>query len=146
MRFHHEIVIQRAVSDVFTYMDDVSREREWQPGILDARKEPPGPTGIGTRKSYVSEFMGRRIENTYVTRVFEANRQVVYETTPDSVLQAQAELRWEPVGSGTRVSMSFDGKVRGPLRLIPRQMLETVYKKELERTLGLLKARLETSA
>ncbi len=145
MRLHHEIVIQRTVSDVFTYMDDVSREREWQPGILDARKEPPGPTGIGTRKSYVSEFMGRRIENTYVTRVFEPDRQVVYETTPDSVLQARAELRFESVGSGTRVTMSFDGKVRGPLRLIPRQMLETVYKKELEKTLDLLKARLESS-
>jgi carbon monoxide dehydrogenase subunit G len=145
MRFQHEIVIQRPVSDVFTYMDDVSREREWQPGILDARKEPPGPTRIGTRKSYVSEFMGRRIENTYVTRVFDPDRQVIYETTPDSVLQARAELRWEPAGSGTRVTMSFDGKVRGPLRLIPRQVLEAVYKKELEKTLGLLKARLESS-
>ena len=145
MRFQHEIVIQRPVSDVFTYMDDVSREREWQPGILDARKEPPGPTNIGSRKSYVSEFMGRRIENTYVTRVFEPNRHVIYETTPDSVLLARAELRWEPAGSGTRVTMSFDGKVRGPLRFVPQRILEAAYRKEMEKTLELLKARLESS-
>ncbi|MGW8267297.1 MAG: SRPBCC family protein [Longimicrobiales bacterium] len=144
MRFEHEILIQRPVSEVFAYMDDVSREGEWQPGILEARKEPPGPTKVGTRKHYVSEFMGRRIENTYVTRVFEPDARAVYETTSESVLQARAELRWEPVGSGTRVFMGFEGKVGGPLRVVPRRMLERVYRRELENTLGLLKERLES--
>jgi carbon monoxide dehydrogenase subunit G len=60
------------------------------------------------------------------------------------VLQARAELRWEPAGSGTRVIMSFDGKVRGPLRFVPQRILEAAYRKELEKTLGLLKARLES--
>jgi carbon monoxide dehydrogenase subunit G len=146
MRYFHEIVIQRPISDVFAYMDDVSREREWQPGILDARKEPPGPTGVGTRKYYASEFMGRRIENTYVTRVFVPHERVVYETTPDSVLQARAELRWESVGPGTRVTMSFEGKVGGPLRFIPQRVLQAVYRKELEKALDLLRERLESSA
>jgi carbon monoxide dehydrogenase subunit G len=145
MHLEHEIVIQRPVSDVFAYMDDVNREREWQPGILDARKEPPGPTVVGTRKSYASEFMGKRIENVYVTRVFEPNHHVVYETTPESVLQARAELRWETAGSGTRVTMRFDGKVGGPLRFVPQRVLEGVYRKELEKTLGLLKVRMESS-
>lgn len=143
MRFEHEIIIQRPIADVFSYMDDVSREREWQPGILDARKDPSGPTMIGTRKQYVSEFLGRRIENTYVTRVFEPNEHAVYETTSGSALQARAELRWEPAGSGTRVTMSFEGKVRGPLRFVPQRILEAAYQKELEKTLGFLKARLE---
>jgi carbon monoxide dehydrogenase subunit G len=143
VRFEHQIVIHRPVSIVFAYMDDVSREREWQPGILEARKEPPGPTAVGTRKHYVSEFMGRRIENTYVTRVFEPNEHVLYETTSGSVLQAKAELRWEPVDHGTRVTMGFDGKVGGALRLVPQKLLEGVYRKELETTLRLLKERLE---
>jgi len=146
MRFEHEVIIQRPIADVFTYMDDVSREKEWQPGILDARKDPPGPTTVGTRKQYVSEFLGRRIENTYVTRVFEPDEYVVYETMPGSALQARAEIQWEPVGSGTRVTMSFEGKIRGPLRFVPQRILEAAYQKELEKTLGLLKARLEETA
>ena len=144
VRFEHQIFIRRPVSDVFAYMDDVSREREWQPGILEARKEPPGPTAVGTLKHYVSEFLGRRIENTYVTRVFEPDAHVVYETAPGSVLQARAELRWEPEGSGTRVFMGFEGKVGGPLRFVPQRMLEGAYRKELETTLTLLKKRLES--
>ena len=146
MRFQHEIIIRRPVHEVFSYMDDVSREREWQPGIKEARKEPPGPTGVGTRKRYVSEFLGKRIENTYVTEVFEPNKRVVYRTTRESVLQATAELRWESVDSGTRVFMSFEGRVGGPLRFVPKGMLEGVYRKELETTMALLKERLERSA
>ena len=143
MRYQHQVVIATPVSLVFAYMDDVTREREWQPGIIEAHKEPPGETGVGTRKRYVSEFMGRRIENTYVTTRFEPNRRVVYETTPDSVLQAEVELRFEQTGGGTKVTMAVRGKATGPLRFIPKSVLEGVFRKELESSLSLLKKQLE---
>jgi carbon monoxide dehydrogenase subunit G len=143
MRSEHEVFIRCPVERVFSYMDDVTREKEWQPGIMEARKDPPGPTAVGTKKRYVSEFMGRRIENTYVTRVFEGNRHVVYETTPDSVLRGTAELRWEAGEDGTRVTLAFEGRLGGVLRFVPQRMLETVYRKELEKSLRLLKERLE---
>ena len=146
MRHQHQITIHRPISEVFQYMDDVTREREWQPNIVEAYKEPPGPTVVGTRKRYMSRFMGKRIENTYVTRVFEANRRVVYETTSDSVLQARVELLWEAVDSGTQVTMSLKGKVGGVLRFVPGRVLDATYRKELESTLALLKERLESVA
>jgi hypothetical protein len=127
-------------------MDDVSREPEWQPGIREATKEPPGPTSVGTRKRYVSEFLGRRIENVYVTKVFVPNEHVSYETTRDSVLRARVDLRFEVVGEGTSVTMAVDGKVSGALRLVPKSVLEGVFRKELETSLGLLKKRLEGGA
>ncbi|MFC1660999.1 SRPBCC family protein [Gemmatimonadota bacterium] len=145
MKYEQQVRIERSVPHVFDYMDDVKRESEWQPSIQEADKDPPGPTAVGTRKRYVSEFMGRRIENTYVTTVFVPNKRVVYETTPDSVLQARAELRFEPAGAGTRVTMGFEGKVTGPLRLVPRRLLERVYREEMESTLALLKTCLESS-
>ena len=140
----HQVLIQRSLEDVFLYMDDVTREREWQPNIIEAHKEPPGPTVVGTRKRYMSRFMGKRIENTYVTRVFEQNRRVVYETTSDSVLQARVELLWDTVGTGTQVTMSLEGKVGGVLRFVPGRVLDATYRKELESTLVLLKERLES--
>jgi carbon monoxide dehydrogenase subunit G len=144
MELQHEVFIASPVSRVFSYMDDVSREREWQPGIIEAYKEPPGETAVGTRKRYVSEFMGRRVENVYVTTLFEPNERVAYESTPESVLRAQVGLRFEPQGAGTRVTMTFRGRLTGPLRFIPQSVLEGVYQKELKSSLGLLKDRLET--
>jgi len=143
VQFEHQVVIASPISRVFTYMDDVSREREWQPSIVEAYKDPPGETALGTRKRYISEFMGRRMENTYVTTLFEPNQRVSYETTPDSVLRAKVELRFEPAGAGTKVTMAFRGKLTGPLRFIPQSVLEGVYHKELKSTLALLKQRLE---
>ena len=143
MKFEQRIVILSSVPRVFEYMDDVSREGEWQPSIIEAHKDPPGETTVGTKKRYVSEFMGRRIENTYVTTVFEPHRRVSYESTSDSVLRGRLDLSFEPEGAGTGVTMSFEGKLTGPLRFIPESVLEGVYQKELQSTLALLKKRLE---
>jgi carbon monoxide dehydrogenase subunit G len=144
IKHQHQVFIQKPLEDVFRYMDDVSREHEWQPNITEASKEPPGETAVGTRKRYMSLFLGKRIENTYVTKIFDRNRHVVYETTPDSVLQARAELRWEVEGDGTRVTMGFQGKVGGVLRFVPKGILDATYKNELASTLDLLKERLES--
>ena len=143
MKYTHDVLIQRYAPDVFAYMDDVSREPEWQPNLVEATQDPPGPTAVGTRKRYVSQFLGKRIENTYVTKVYEPVQRVVYETTPDSVLRATVEVRFEDEGGATRVTMAFDGKVSGPLRFIPEGILKAAYESELESTLQRLKGKLE---
>lgn len=146
MQYERQVLIASPVSRVFSYMDDVAREREWQPGIVEAHKDPPGATALGTRKRYVSEFMGKRIENTYVTTRFDPNERVSYETTAGSVLQAKVQLHFEVVGEGTRVTMGVVGKATGVLRFVPKSVLEGVFQKELESSLGLLKKMLESGS
>ena len=143
MKYQHSVVVNAPVDQVFAYMDDVAREKEWQPGIQEAYKDPVGPTEVGTRKRYVSEFMGRRLENTYVTRLFEPNKRVAYESTPDSVIRAKVLLRFDSMDGRTKVTMAVQGKPTGVLRFIPQALLEGAFRKELEGSLGLLKKRLE---
>jgi len=141
----YSITIERPVEEVFAYMDDVSREREWQPAIRSARVEPEGATAVGTKKHYSSEFMGREVKNTYVTTVFEKNRRVVYETTPQSTVQAIASFTWESTERGTLVTMSVLGEPKGVLRFVPRGVLDRVYQKEIKDTLTRLKSCLEAA-
>lgn len=143
MRYDAEIVIACPVTRVFEYMDDVAREKEWQPSLLEAVKEPEGPTAVGTRKRYVSQFMGRRIANTYVTTRFDPNERVGYETAPSSALRAKVDLRFEVRGAGTRIVMAVDAQPTGLLKLIPENVLVGVARKELKSSLALLKERLE---
>ena len=84
------IVINRPVDDVFEYMNDVRRELEWQPQLIEAEQSPAGPTAVGSRRRYVSEFMGKRLVNTYVVKIYEPNDRLVVETTKDSVLHASS--------------------------------------------------------
>jgi len=139
-------VIDRSAQEVFDYMDDISREREWQPSLQSVEQDPPGPSKVGTRKRYVSEFLGRELRNTYVVIEAVPGRKLVCETTRDSSVSARTEVTCEPSGSGTKVTMVIDGKPRGFMKLMPATMLEAAYKKELTSALARLKVRLEDGA
>lgn len=142
-RHEQSIFIARRVADVFAYMDDIEREREWQPHLVEAEQTPPGPTAVGTRKRYVSEFMRKRIGNTYVVTVCEPGRRIVAETTDDSALDARSDVRWEAVDGGTRVTMELEGSAAGAFRLVPARVLEKTFEKEVDQALARLKERLE---
>lgn len=137
------IFIDRPVADVFAYMDDISRETEWQSSLVAATQTPPGPTTVGTQKRYESEFMGKRIVNTYVVETYEPNQRIVASTTSDSILDATSDVRWVGEGSGTRVTMSLDGSAAGPLRFLPSSMIEATFEREVKATLDRLKVCLE---
>ena len=139
------VTIDRSPDVVFAYLDDVTREREWQPNLRSALQEPPGPTSVGTLKRYVSTFLGRDVENTYRVVELEPGRRVVCRTEPGSTIQAETEVLCESEGSGTRVTMFISGTPRGVLRFIPKRVLEAAYTEELESALRRLKAVLEAA-
>ncbi len=145
MPYRESVVIERPVEDVFSYMDDIEREPEWQPNLREVAQSPAGQPGVGTEKRYVSEFMGRRFENTYVNTVYEPNRRVAYTIKPGSDLQGEGEIRWEAVQEGTKVTMEVSPKPTGFLKFLPNGVLETMYSKELRTTLARLKECLEAS-
>lgn len=144
-RYQQSIVIDRPVNEVFAYMDDISREHEWQSQLVEADQTPAGATAVGSRKRYVSEFMGKRLQNTYVVEQYDPNERIVCRTTPDSVLDATSDIRWEAVDGGTRVTMALSGAAAGALRFVPAKMLEAKFAQEVDATLARLKERLEAS-
>lgn len=137
------VLIDRPLAEVFAYMNDVSREHEWQPQLVEAEQTPSGPTRVGSRRRYVSEFLGKRLTNTYVVHVFEPGRRLVLESTPDSALRVITELCWEVEGTGTRVTMTVDGAASGPLRFVPKALIEATFEKEVRAALRRLKEVLE---
>ena len=141
--YQESIVVRRPRNEVFAYMDDIDREHEWQPHLVQAEQSPEGPTTVGTRRRYVSSFLGRRIENTYVVLEFEPGSRILLESTPSSAVQARNEIRWESRGEDTVVTMAMEGGPRGGLRFIPRALLEATFEKEVRETLRRLKQCLE---
>jgi uncharacterized membrane protein len=138
------IVIDRPVQEVFEYMDDIAREKEWQSNLVSAQQDPPGPTRVGTLKRYTSRFMGREIKNTYKVTEFEPGRRVVYETQKGSAIDARSEIVCEAVGQGTKVTLTLEGSPKGFLRLVPKAALEVAYREELRSTLQKVRERLES--
>jgi len=114
------------------YMDDVRREHEWQPNLIDASQDPLGPVGVGTKKRYVSTFLGKEVVNVYRVADYEMFVRAVYQSLPESAVQATAEFVWEPAGAATRVTMTVDASPGGLFKLIPRPVLEKASIQELE--------------
>jgi carbon monoxide dehydrogenase subunit G len=140
------VVILRPPQEVFAYLDDISREHEWQPNLVAAEQVPPGATQVGTQKRYTSLFMGQKIKNSYAVTELEPGRRVVYETQKGSAVDARSEIVCEAEGEGTRVTISVDGKPKGVLRFVPKAALEFASREELKSTLVNLKKRLESGA
>lgn len=138
------VTIQKPLSDVFEYMNDVSREREWQPNLREAEQTPAGPTRVGSRRRYVSEFMGRALENTYEVTAYEPDRLVSLETRGGATMDAKSEIRWRSVAGGTEVTMSVDGTPKGAMRFVPGALMEAAFDKELRDALRRLKRILES--
>jgi uncharacterized membrane protein len=145
LRYESSIIIDRPVDEVFEYMQDIDREHEWQPNLREAEQSPEGAPDVGTRRRYVSEFMGKRFENIYVNTIFEPNRRVAYKSAPGSDTQAQGEITWEPVENGARVTMRVAIEPGGLLRFVPKSLIVSLGEKELADALARAKARLESS-
>ena len=141
--YQQSIVIAQPPPAVYAYMDDISREHEWQGHLVEASQTPPGPTQVGSRRRYVSEFMGKRLQNTYVVQELDRGHRVVCRSTDDSAISAMSVLTWSPEGNGTRVSMALEGEAGGALRFVPSRMIEAAFKKEVDSALARLKALLE---
>lgn len=137
------VSIDRNPIEVFYFLDDVSREHEWQDGLKSAEQEPPGPSRVGSLKRYRSAFLGKDVRNTYRVVDVEPGRRLVTESTADSAVDARYEVRVEPDGTGARVTFTLEAAPRGPLKLLPRRLVETAVQKELAASLGKLKALLE---
>jgi uncharacterized membrane protein len=142
-RHEASVTIRRPLAEVYAYMDDIERECEWQPHLVEAEQLPDGPTAVGTRRRYVSDFLGRRIENTYVVVELEPEARIMIESTPDSAVRARNEIRWTKRGDDTVVTMAMEGTPTGMLRFVPKALLEATFEKELRETLARLRERLE---
>ena len=138
------IVIRRPVDEVYAFMDDIEREQEWQPNLRSWEQIPPGPVRTGTRKRYVTEFLGRKLTNTYVVRELEPGVRVVQETERGSSADVTSEVRWAAVPGGTRVTITVEARPSGLLRLVPGAILESATRAELEASLERLRACLES--
>lgn len=142
-RYSTSVLIRRTPADVYAYMDDVTREREWQPNLESAEQDPAGPTRVGTRKRYVSHFMGRRVENTYQVVELAPARRLVQETLPGSSARVRSEIRWSAVPGGTEVTLTVDATPTGLMKLLPSGLLEAATRKEMADSLARLRRILE---
>jgi carbon monoxide dehydrogenase subunit G len=114
------IDIQRPVEAIFAFVADQRHNPEWVGSIKQVQVTPDGPPTVGTQVKARVSFLGVQLEATTQITALEPNRSFSFKGSsgPASI---EATFRFEAVGSGTRLSATFQVepgglfKVAGPV-------------------------------
>jgi hypothetical protein len=107
-----DIVIRRPRLDVSGFAADPDRACDWYANIKEVRWETPRPLVIGSRVTFIAEFLGRRLEYTYEVIGHSPGRTLVMRTA-QGPFPMETSYRWDDVPDGTRMTLRNRGVPAG---------------------------------
>jgi uncharacterized protein YndB with AHSA1/START domain len=133
--------IARTPREVFAVVTDPGQLPRWQPAVVEVETTPPGPLGTGSRMREVREVRGKRLEQ--IVEVAELTEPTVFDLRViEGPLPVHGDLRFEPSGTGTRLTLRAFGQPKGAMRLLT-PLLNRGLKREFSKQYAALKSLLE---
>lgn len=129
--------IAASIEDVFNYTMEPGNLTEWQSGVVEAYGN--GPVGVGYVTTEVRKIAGIKVKSqvqiTEYNPPYQVTFQVLKGPVPFNVVQT-----YEGVNGGTRISVSIEGEVAGPLKVLGEGKVASQTEKDLVTDLATLKA------
>ena len=141
IKFSNSVVIDRPVDQVFAYLVNSEHDAEWEQGVIEVRKTSEGPWGLGTTYVYVSQFMGRRIEEPGKITECQPNQRFSF-TSGSGAVKVDGTFTFEPSNGGTKVTYAGEAELGGLFK-IAQPILAAQVKRQSETNLAALKTVLE---
>ncbi|MDR3545678.1 MAG: SRPBCC family protein [Candidatus Limnocylindrales bacterium] len=116
-RLREQIETTLPIDDVFAFIADFANSMAWDPGTATSERIDAGPVGVGARFRLGVRMGGRVVPMEYRITTFEPPRRVILSGSGSGVA-AVDEIRFEPLGAGTRVLYTADIRLGGPMRLV----------------------------
>jgi uncharacterized membrane protein len=112
------VEIARSPEDVFAYIADLSRQSEWQDGLMSVEVETEGPLRVGTRVVHQRKLGPRSVATKSEITTYDPPHMVGFRGI-DGPIRAVGSQRVEPAGTGSRVlfEMELAGHGLGKLML-----------------------------
>lgn len=111
---HRSFTTRTPPDVVYAYLADFEHATEWDPGTVECSRVD-GDGGVGTRYRNVSSFLGRTTELEYVAQELNPPSFVHFEGRNEQ-FTGHDRIRFEPSGSGTRVTYDADFAFKGASR------------------------------
>lgn len=139
------IVIDKPLEEVWAFMDDSALAGDWQPYLVELRRDPPDQSRVGKAQFYTFQYLGRRIDNHYVVTEHEPISRTAYRSLPGSSIQATGETRFESVEAGTRLTMEFEPEIGGFFGIMPKPIVTWTYRRTLTQNMSRIKTVIEAA-
>jgi uncharacterized membrane protein len=139
--FRLERDIARPVGEVFGFLRDFRNMPLWQSGLEAVQVFPNAPVDIGSVIFERRRVQGRQIDLAYKVVALEPDRSISLESTGGPV-QYSAVQTLSPERDGTRLSLTLEVQLDGPMRLLAG-LLTPAIRRQAEQDLDRLAAALD---
>jgi uncharacterized protein YndB with AHSA1/START domain len=147
MAIRASIDIARQPSDVFAYLDDLSRQGEWQEQVRSVQVDTSGPTRVGSQATTVRHVGGRDQTISFEVTEHDPPRSFAFRGL-NGPLRPVGRGVIEPVdgGSKSRFTFDFDFESHGLIGKLLRPVATSQARKQIPKDQQRLKERLESGA
>jgi uncharacterized membrane protein len=140
-RIEESVEIKRPVDIVFAYQTEAKNWPKWWSFIPEAEQTSQGPIGVGTTFKGTSHLLGLSMKWVAKATEYEPNIKWAKSITAGSIMLEERPT-FDPIGIGTRLTIVFDIKVGGLMKLFS-PMIVSSMRKETRKSLSNLKSILE---
>lgn len=141
-RFAKETTIKAAPNEVFAYVADLTRHRDWASHNLEVTKTSSGDVGVGSTFASVGHQMGTHQDKLAVTEYSEGARSA-FESTGDAGVTSHT-FDLAAVDGGTRVTKTFELLRPSMMTRFALPMVMMTAGKGLEKDLSKIKSHLDS--
>jgi hypothetical protein len=108
-----DIAIRWPREPVAAYAADPDRAPEWYVNIKSAQWKTPKPLTLGSRVTFVAQFLGRKLEYTYEIVDYVPGRRLVMRTAEGPFPMETTYLWDDTPDGGTRMTLRNRGMPKG---------------------------------
>lgn len=137
-----DIVIAAPRKQVAAFAADPDNATRWYVNIKEVTWETERPLEVGSRLSFVAQFLGRRLAYTYEVIEHVPGLRFVMRTS-QGPFPMQTTYTWADEGAGTRMSLRNAGEPSGFAK-VSAPMMAAAMRRANSKDLALLKKLLES--
>jgi uncharacterized membrane protein len=134
------VTVNRALSDVFRYVQNNENAMNWMSGLLDVRMTN-NMSGVGKTWVDIVQVLGRRVEVESRVTEFDPEKLIGFKST-SGPFPLEGRFEFEPAGAGTKVTYSLRGEPGGFFKLA-EPLVKRSVQRQWETNLANLKDMLE---
>ena len=131
------------VAAVAAFASEPDNAPRWYVNIKSVEWQTPRPIAIGSRFAFVAQFLGRRLEYVYQVVEYIPDKRLVMRTS-DGPFPMETTYEWEPIETGTRMTLRNRGTPSGFSRIVA-PFMSAAMRRANQKDLAALKALLETT-
>ena len=141
MKLEKSIHINCAPEKAFAFVTDFANAKQWMVGFIESKMLTEGEKRIGTQYTFVSKFLGQKMEMKSEVTVWDPPTRYEYKTV-DAPVSMHGVFTFTPKDGGTLVTRSGEGELGGLFKLA-EGVMKSQMDKQMDDTMQALKKALE---